>query len=316
MKRQRQQLYGQLCAEQRIPLLSTASWFAAASIGKDWDVIFIPSAPRCTDEIKAALPYHMLCRYGVKAVLMPQLTMLTDIYIRPGADTTALLQQLSEAFDQRCRNEHIAYCYLKGNWPTAFRSALEQHGFQLQLRHTHQIQPTNHMDQIVAGFSENKRRQYRHAHNLKRINLSQEQFYAFHRDCLAERGQKITYSEQLLHAIFTPLLAKQHAALWGAENTDGQLLAALGLVWDDTTCYYLLPTYWRPSSKSGAMAWLTTQAILQAGEQGLIFDFEGGNEGGIARSYREFGGISTTYYSAEKYYNPLLKLINTIKRHI
>lgn len=64
------------------------------------------------------------------------------------------------------------------------------------------------------------------------------------------------------------------------------------------------------------MAWLTTEAIYEAGKRGLVFDFEGGNEGGIARSYCEFGGQPTIYHSAEKFYTPLFRILFTIYTHL
>lgn len=304
--------YRQLCKQESLPLLSRASWFDAVSVGKDWDALIVEEDGR----IQAAMPYHILRRYGQKVILMPQLTMLTDIYIAPDANAEQVLPQLAEQLDVVCRNEHVRYCYLNGNWPEAFREALSRLDYQIEERHTHQLPPHPDIETIVARYSENKRRQYRRAKNLRIVDMSETEFYAFHRRCLGERGQQITYSQELLHALFTPLLSQGQAALWSAEDEKGQVLAAVGLVWDEQTCYYLLPVYWRPESKRGAMAWLTTEAIRMAGERGLVFDFEGGNEGGIARSYREFGGTPTTYYSAEKYYNRLFKCLHTIKKRL
>lgn len=312
--KQRQALYRQLCTEQPIPLLSTASWMEATSLHKDWDVVFVPESPATTAEVQAALPYHLLSRWGLKCILMPQLTMLTRPFIREGGNADEVQEALAAALDKRCREEHIAYCYLKGEWTDSFRQSLSARGFLLEERHTHQLPPSTSREDIVRRFHENKRRQYRKAKGLHRVPLSEEAFYAFHAHCLRERGKRITYSRELLHALLSPLLSEGQAVLWGAADAQGQVLAAVGLVWDAHTCYYLLPAYSRAADPQGAMAWLTAEAILLAGEKGLIFDFEGGNEGGLARSYREFGGVPTTYHSAEKYYCPLFRLIRLFKK--
>lgn len=315
---QRKEIYRKLCEREDIPLLGTYAWMEAISVGKEWDVVFVWTDPtqQDADHVAAAMPVHLWSRFGQRAILMPQLTMHCPIYCRPNTNTSSIYRLLAEELDQYCRAHHICYCYLKGEWPEEFRTSLSQKSYSLVERKTHRIQPGQNREEIIAHYSENKRRQLRHAQGLTKVELTSEDFYDFHRRCLEERGECITYSLELLQTLFTPMLERKEAVLWGAMNTKGELLAGLGLVWDKSTCYYLLPAYWRPGSKSGAMAWLTTEAIVSASENGLVFDFEGGNEGGIARSYREFGGVPATYHSAEKFYSPLFRFAYQLHTHI
>ena len=93
-------------------------------------------------------------------------------------------------------------------------------------------------------------------------------------------------------------------------------MAALFLAWDDKYAYYLLPAYNPATKNNGGVAWLTTQALKIAKEKGLSFDFEGSMIPSIASSYRQFGGQAVTYYSIEKFYNPLYKIFIWIHQYL
>jgi hypothetical protein len=85
--------------------------------------------------------------------------------------------------------------------------------------------------------------------------------------------------------------------------------AATFLVWDKNHLYYLIPTVDQAFGESGAGALLALEAMKLAREKQVFFDFEGSMDKGIAHHYKQFGSTPTTYYSIEKYYKPLFRLV-------
>lgn len=264
----------------------------ATSAGKEWDVLWAG---------ETAMPVHLLKKGGLKWMLMPQLTQhITLVSEHPEQVASA---PMAQRLNRYCRKRHVAYCCLQGDWKDDFLREAVRQGFTVHPRITYQIERGQTREQIIAGLSENKHRQLKRAMGMQLRELDVDTFYRFHRDCLASRGKKIRYEAALAQSV----LNLPEVRLLGAWSKDGVLLAAVALAYDGHTCYYLLPTYREETKKSGAMAWLTVEAVGWAMEQGMNFDFEGSMVPSIARSYREFGGKEAKYYCIEKFYNPLVK---------
>ena len=100
----------------------------------------------------------------------------------------------------------------------------------------------------------------------------------------------------------------QGTILW-AVGEENRSQAALFLVWDSRSAYYLIPTYRQDCKTTGASSLLVWEAIRYAHNLGLqFFDFEGGNQENIARSYAQFGTTSVEYPNVERVSSGVLKL--------
>lgn len=303
-------IYKHISETGRVPLLGRYHWWNAVSVGKQWDVLLClkndVKEPEASD-VKAAMPVHLFRKWGWRLILMPQHTQQTYLYVSPDGNAEEAGRMMAEQLEQYCRENRIAYCYLQGNWNESFRTAISRLGFTVSPRVSYQIRDVKTKEALIARFSKNKQRQLKRAVGFRCVHIAPDTFYNFHCACLKERGLTIDYSPEFAQALLSTTMQHNEAAIWGAVDEHNELRAAVVLVYDEHTCYYLLPTYAEAHKKSGAMAWLTTEAILWAMQQGLTFDFEGSMVPSIARSYREFGGVPTTYYSAEKYYRPWLR---------
>lgn len=300
--------YAELAAQQYVPLFCRAYWLEATAQGKEWDVLAV-KGEKSSSEIVALLPIHLCRKAWIKMILMPQLTQTFSV-VWPTGDVRGQYESSTvELLDKYCHEHHVAYCQMQGFWPEAMRQRFEQLGYSLSTRVTYRIAPGMSREQLVRSYSENKRRQLKRAVGLHLDELSVAAFYAFHSHCLQQQGKRISYTSEFAERLLGTALGHNSCRLLGAKDEEGRLLAAVGLVYDEKVCYYLLPTYDPAYSKTGAMAWLTTEAILWASAQGKIFDFEGSMVPSIARSYREFGGQPETYYLAEKFYSRLFYVL-------
>ena len=188
-------------------------------------------------------------------------------------------------------------------------------GFKTKERVTYRIDDLSDLDQVINAFSKNKKRQLQKALSLHAdMNMSAEDFYRFHVQCLQEQGKQISYSREFLLVLDRKTQRLEQSQILSIRNADNQVLAAAFLVWDKNYLYYLLPAMDNTYNDSGAGALLALEAMKLAREKHVRFDFEGSMNKGIARHYKQFGSTPTPYYSVEKYYKPLFRILIWIQK--
>ena len=302
--------YIELCAHETLPLHAQAWWMEKSSIGKEWDAILIENSDQRTE---AAMPYHLVHKFGLRAILMPIHTQYHYAYFSSCA-TEDTFTHLVEAIEQECRTQHISWYQTQGFYPEPMISAFQKHGFSISKRITYRIATIPERSELPKLFSQNKRRQLRKANGMQLTNLQADAFYAFHKECMSYRGKHIDYPEEWATAVLSEAVRRGEGVVIGAKNQEGILEAAMFLAWDNKWAYYLLPTYHPAHKDSGAMAWLTYEALCIARGKGLGFDFEGSMIPSIALSYKQFGGTPVTYYRIEKFYNPIMRALIKLRQ--
>lgn len=298
------EIYRQICERESIPLMAQHRWMEAVSHGKDWDVVIVwidENEDHSIENVAAALPFHLLKRYGFRFILMPQLTQISSIYVNSSIESAGITSRVAEKLDAYLHKNRIAYCLMQGYFDKEFIDTACRHAFSLREHYSYQIKDKPEYSSLVAAYNKNRKRNLNKAKELSLCNIAIEEFYDFHKNCLAERGLDISYRYDLLQHISHILEPASEIEVYGAKTTSGQLLAAAVLVSDTNVSYYLLPAYSQASRNSGAMTWLTTQLILIVNGRGKIFDFEGSMVHSIANAYKSYGSIPATYYRIEKY---------------
>ena len=72
-------------------------------------------------------------------------------------------------------------------------------------------------------------------------------------------------------------------------TVEGNLLAAIFVVWDDQYCHYLLSTRDERIACNGGVSLLLWDALQLAGQMNRGFDFDGFHQYGAANFVRQFG---------------------------
>lgn len=306
-------LYQSVCDTANIPIHAQYWWMCATAVGKQWDVIAVRNGQ---GKPVAMLPVHIWQRFGVRCVVMPPHTQLTWLWKDLGVNKAEIYPRMAKEIDAYLRKHHIALFYIQGYFPEELLRALEFYRCVVKERVTYRIAPTD-MEQLFHAFSTNKQRLIKKAakNGILLSTLSVDGFYAVHSRFLAQKGKKIDYPLSMFEALASEAIRRNQGCIMAAVDSDAQVLAAVFLVWDSEVCYYLLPTYNADYANSGAMAWLTMQAIQFAFQRGLVFDFEGSMSPSIANSYAQFGSSPATYYSVEKVHplvGTLLRLKNML----
>ncbi|MCR4665626.1 MAG: GNAT family N-acetyltransferase [Paludibacteraceae bacterium] len=294
-------------AQEYIPLFMMPWWLDAVCAGKEWDVLLAEDE---NGEIIGALPYLLRKRAWLRYIIMPQQTPVGGIWVTPEitADrwkTAEVCRQLKEQLD----GLKLAYYYQQYLPGSLCVNAMKALGFTAKERITYRVEDLSNLDNVIASFSKNKRRQLQKALSLHaERNMDIEDFYRFHCQCLASRKRKISYSREFLLVLERKAKRAGQCEILSICNADGEVYAAAFLVWDKNYMYYLIPAYEPTHGDTGAGALLVLEAMKRAREKHVMFDFEGSMNRGTAKHYKQFGSTPTTYFAVEKYYKPLFRL--------
>lgn len=299
--------------QENLPIYLTPWWMDAVCAGKEWDVLL------CEDKegaILGAMPYLLRKRAWYKYIIMPQMTQTGGIWIDPSI--TADKWQIAEVcrhLKEQLDGMELAYYYQHFVPNSLCVEPMKALGFKVRERVTYRVDNLSNLDELIASFSKNKRRQLQKALSLHtESSMDGEQFYRFHTHCMKVRGKNISYPREFLLVLEKKAKRLLQCRFLSICNADGQTYAAAFLVWDKNYLYYLLPAMDNTYNDSGAGALLALEAMKLAREKHVRFDFEGSMNKGIAWHYKQFGSTPTPYYSVEKYYKPLFRILIWIQK--
>lgn len=299
--------------QEFLPIYLNPWWLDAVCAGKEWDVFL---AEDTEGNILAAMPFLLRHRAWFKYIIMPQMTQTGGIWVAP--EITADKWRIAEVCKQikeQLDTIKPAYYYQQFTPGSLCVDAIKTLGFKVKERITYHLDDLSNLDNIIASFSKNKRRQLEKALSLHvEKDMDGEQFYRFHTQCLKTRKRNINYTREFLLVLERKAKRNNQCQILSICNADNQVYAAAFLVWDKSYMYYLIPAVDPAYPNSGAGALLVLEAIKLAREKHVLFDFEGSMDRGIAQHYKQFGSKAITYYSVEKYYKPLFRIAMWIQK--
>lgn len=133
------------------------------------------------------------------------------------------------------------------------------------------------------------------------IDPDLELFVRWHRKAFEKKGKAYPYSFRVIRKVFEQGLANGNTPFLVARKPDGKVLAMLWTPVDGEKAYHLLAAIEPEAKVNGAMDLLTWEAIRSAKASCLKwYDFEGSMEEGIARFFRNFGGMEKSFTIYEK----------------
>lgn len=309
-----------------LPIFMQDWWMDAVCAGKQWDVLLcwktqdgyqVLDNGEPEGEIVAVMPYLLRHRAWMKYIVMPQQTQIGGIWISPTAlsDSEVEATAIYEVFAQHLNTMGLSYYYQHYPINSPAIESMRALDFKVKERVTYRIEDLSNLDNVIAAFSKNKKRQLQKALSLHTDRtLHVEDFYRFHVSCLQEKGKQISYVREFLLVLERKTNRLKQSQILAIRNADEELLAAAFLVWDSKSMYYLIPCYSEAYKDSGASALLVLETIKLAREKGVAFDFEGSMIRGVANHYKQFGSTRTVYYSVEKYYKWYFYFANAINK--
>jgi hypothetical protein len=306
--------YRQLCErESTIPIFSQAWWLDSVA-GDSWDVCLVEKG----EEIFASMPYVTKKRYGLILLNQPPLTQNLGPWIKPSSAKYS--KQLSQQKDlmEALIDQLPKYHYLNQNWHYSQVNWLPFYwrDFEQTTRYTYVIEDISNFDKVFGDFEHAKRKNINKSELLVNVvfDISAEEFYNNHRLTLAKQGSEISYSFELFKKIYDEGYRRGQATTVGAYDSEGNLHAALFVVWDKMSAYDLISTIDPDYRTYGAGSVLIRDIIKHVSSFVDKFDFEGSMIEPVERSFRQFGARQTPYHSVSHTPSQLFKIMKFIRK--
>ena len=296
------------------PLFFQPWWLEAVSPGA-WDY----AIARRGEEIAAVLPYTFKLRLGrLRLIEMPRLTPYLGPWLR--ASNAKYANRLGEEKDLMTELiDALPPCAaFQQDFHPAITNWLPFHwkGFSETTRCTYLIEDTRDAAEMLAQTRENIRREIKKAQ--KEVVVSEaanlDEFLPLHRLTFARQGKALPHSEEMLRRVDAACMEHGRRRILIAKGADGRAHAALYLVTDNRTVYYLLGGGDPELRTSGATSLVMWEAIRWASAQGKQFDFEGSMVEPIERFFRAFGARQVPYFGIEKCDSALVKIYRAVWR--
>lgn len=291
--------YRDLCrTEANIPIFSQDWWLDAVCGPNHWDVVLIEKGGL----IVATLPYMFLHKYGLCFITMPPLTKTLGPWLRASESKTAtqyayqkeLFMQLIQSlprFDYFCQNFHPSIT----NWLPFFWQ-----GFEQTTWYTYTLDNLSDFQTIFSNFQGNIKREIKKADQRYKLHIrwdiKVDNFLDLYKMTYSRKKMPIPHAKDIVPRIDDSCKARDARKIIGAEDAEGRLHAAVYIIWDRHSAYYLMGGSDPDLRNSGANSLCMWEAIKFASKVTRRFDFEGSMIESIERFFRGFGAKQVPYF--------------------
>lgn len=270
-------------------------WWLDAVAPSQWDAVVVKKG----NEIAARLPFFIEKKYGFTALTQPPLTPRLGPWIRVTdakhskqlSAQKELIWELLELLPKHDLFSQSLHPTLT-NWLPFYWK-----GFEQTTRYTYILNDLSDLNSIWSEFSEQTRRNIRKAQNKVTIksDMDIERFLNLNEKTFQRQGIKLPYSREFVKRIDQASLNQNARQIFYAEDSAGRIHAAIYILWDEQSAYYMMGGEDPDLRNSEASSFLMWQAIQFASEVTKKFDFEGSMIQPIERFFRGFGAKQVAY---------------------
>ncbi len=270
-------------------------WWLDAVAPGSWDAVTVEEGGR----IAARLPYAIVRRLGLTLIATPKLTQCLGPWIEPSearyAKRLARERDLMHALIEGLPKGHLFwqnFHYSRTNWLPFYWK-----GFSQTTRYTYVLDDLSDPERVMASFQDKTRYEVRKA--LKKVSvrtdLGLDRFLELNAMTYRRQGRDLPYSTDLVRRLDAACDERSARRMFFAEDADGRCHAALYLVWDERSAYYLMSGADPELRSSGAGSLLLWEAIQFAAGVSAKFDFEGSMIEPVERVARSMGAEQRPY---------------------
>ena len=312
--------YINLCEnEQSIPIFMQNWWLDAVctvearnpdEIGKGglaWDVAL---ARDKNGNIVAALTYAMRKKSFIKIITVPHLTKFTGIWQRP----LPYPLQLENSLEEQNRINTLII-QLPDNHRLTFQlntnlldwSPFYWAGFKQTTRYVQVLEDLKDKALLYKNLNRNTKRNIKKAEEHFKIEVHEDFATFFKLNNIVFKRQKMsnTIPAATWQRVEAVLKEKKQRRIYFAFDENGEAHGTFYMVWDNNTAYALANGLTGTGRTFGAMAQLTWQAISDASEMGLSFNFLGSMLPSVALFNQGFNTVKKPYFVLTKSKNML-----------
>ncbi len=310
--------YIQLCEEKEIPLFMQAWWMDAVCQDVDsWDVLLFEKE----SQIQGVLVYHWVKKFGAQLILQPVYAQFNGVWIDYPkrislAKKCKLEEELMSDLITQLEQKRLHYFNQNFHYSITNWTPFKKNQFSSSVRYTYVLEDISKPEKVYKAFTYAKQKHIKKSEGklVVDLDLSAADFYDFHANSLAQNRIKIAYSKELFMSIYNASMKRNVGQIMSIRDSKENLHAALFVVWDKQSAYYLIsainPTY----KSSGASTLMVWEAIKFLSDKTKIFDFEGSMIENVAKSFKAFGATKKLYVNLTKNYSFIFKLLMLLKR--
>jgi Acetyltransferase (GNAT) domain len=237
-------------------------------------------------------------RYGISSSNMPAFTHFLGPMIDPGAGSrqTRYLKELSVTADLIEKLPRFWSVRQKMHRRVTDVVEFQAAGFATSVQFTYEIWPGD--EKIIwSAMRDKTRNAIRNGQKSYDISedLDPDAFIDFFRSNVHSLGMTENVDLEIAQHLIRRCLEKNCGKFFLAKDHQGVNKAAIFIVWDRASCYYLLSTR-AVDSTYGATAAALWAAIKFAAASGRIFDFDGVASEGAVKFYVGFGSTVSPRY--------------------
>ena len=303
--------YRDFCTtEPEIPIFSKDWWLDSVCGEINWNVLLLEK----DNKIVASMPYYTTKKMMLNMIFMPKLTQSMGPYIKypSGQKYEKKLSYEKEVltyFAKQLPDYDFFYqsfhCSIK-NWLPFYWK-----GFKETTRYTYLLEDTSDIDVLWKNFRSNIKTDIKKAKKTITIDtsLGLENFFKINEMTFNRQNMSIPYNLDFLSNLHNRCLEYNSSKIYFALDDEDNIHAAVYIVWDSTTMYYLMSGGDPKFRNSGATSLLLWEAIQEASKMNLKFDFEGSMIEPIERIFRAFGAKQTPYFQLTKGKNKFINLL-------
>ena len=291
--------YIALCnTEESIPLFGRPWWLDVVCGASKWDVLLVEEG----NNILAAMPLYKPLS---NVISMPCYTQTMGPWINPRFEPKAYGKQITHR--QECLKKFVSrldgYSSFLQNFHSGITDWLPFYwgGYNQTTRYSYVLEGINNQEILWDKLSQNIQRNIRSARDKKGIickkGIPVDDFLKVNAQSFGRQGLAVKGDEQLLKRLIECCRLRNQGELWGAYDSTGQLHAAIFVVWQKSSAYYLAGGEDPALRSSGAGSLLMWEAICSVSRFTDRFDFEGSMLEGVEHYFRKFGTIQTPYFT-------------------
>jgi Acetyltransferase (GNAT) domain len=278
-----------------VPTIFHEHWWLDIVSGGKFDIVTVSQGGK----IMGRLPYFLKSKCGFKYSETPSLVHFIGpaIDAGDGSPETRFLRKFEITRKLIAGLPPASIYKYKCHRAVTDVVAFQAEKFSTAVQFTYEIQPQP-PEALWNSFRHKKRSKIRRAKELLTATDIDdgELFWSFYETNLKQRGIRNSYYDKVITSrIIDACLSRRCGRIYAAKDKLGSLAAAVFCIWDQTSSYYFMTTR-RADAHGGAISFLVWQAIQDAAQKGLIFDFDGLINQESILFFTEFGGTLSPRY--------------------
>lgn len=285
--------------------------------GENWNVCVVEKGGR----VMASMPYVLSTHLGMRVISKPALTQTLGPWVRTTNAKYAKRLSNDKELMGLLITQLPKYHDFKQTWHHSMRNWLPFYwrGFSQTTRYTYIINNLESDEHIWSNFQTKVRTDIKKARDrfglVIRNDLCIDDFIELNRLVFTRQGLALPYSVELIRRIDDVCKDRGCREIFFAEDEAGCIHAAVYIIWDKDSAYYLMGGSNPELRSSGATSLCMWEAIKFASQVSRSFDFEGSMMEPVESFFRSFGAVQTPYsmltHTPSKRFR-LLKLLREI----